>query len=307
MILIRRFLLASLALFSASSFGEIIYLKLDGSSHQVPIKIYLPENEDGSAPVVLFSHGLGGSREGSQYLAEHWAAVGYAVVMLQHPGSDASVWNDVPKWRIRSALKKAASAESFYHRIDDVSIVIDYLEEVTASKKSDFYHKLDMERIAMVGHSFGAVTAQALMGQSFIEPGESRFHDSRIDCFILMSPSQSKLMSNSIAFGHIDEPVLAMTGTQDNSPLRKEVTPESRKNVYGALPAGNAYQIVFHEGKHSIFGDYRRNDPRYHVAILEITTNFLEAYLKNDVNAVAWLRSENARNSLIPEDTWEWK
>ena len=38
--------------------------------------------------VVLFSHGLGGSREGSAYLGEHWAARGYVVVLLQHPGSD---------------------------------------------------------------------------------------------------------------------------------------------------------------------------------------------------------------------------
>lgn len=59
----------------------------------VPIKIYLPASHD-PAPVVLFSHGLGGTRKGCVYLGRHWSARGYVAVFLQHPGSDASVWKD---------------------------------------------------------------------------------------------------------------------------------------------------------------------------------------------------------------------
>jgi predicted dienelactone hydrolase len=54
----------------------------------------------GAAPVVLFSHGLGGSRTGSVFLGEHWAARGYVAVFLQHPGSDDSIWKDKP-WQER--------------------------------------------------------------------------------------------------------------------------------------------------------------------------------------------------------------
>jgi len=60
-----------------------------GRSREVPIRVYLPK-EKKPAPVVLFSHGLGGSREGSAYLGNHWAARGYVAVFLQHPGSDDS-------------------------------------------------------------------------------------------------------------------------------------------------------------------------------------------------------------------------
>lgn len=53
----------------------------------IPIKVYLPA-EKRPAPVVLFSHGLGGSREGSAYLGRHWAARGYvAVFPALPPGS----------------------------------------------------------------------------------------------------------------------------------------------------------------------------------------------------------------------------
>ena len=55
----------------------------------------LPTNT-APVPVILFSHGLGGNREGSKFLGEHWAARGYVAVFLQHPGSDDSVWKGKP-------------------------------------------------------------------------------------------------------------------------------------------------------------------------------------------------------------------
>ena len=51
----------------------------------IPIRIYLPADPR-PAPVVLFSHGLGGNRETSAYLGTHWAARGSVTVFLQHPG-----------------------------------------------------------------------------------------------------------------------------------------------------------------------------------------------------------------------------
>ena len=77
-------------------------------------------------PVVLFSHGLGGSRHGSGYLGEHWSRRGYVAVFLQHPGSDESVWRDVPTRRL-AAMRDAASAENFLLRVQDVPTVLDAL------------------------------------------------------------------------------------------------------------------------------------------------------------------------------------
>jgi dienelactone hydrolase len=257
--------------------------------------------------VVIFSHGLGGSREGSVYLGEHWSNAGYLVVAIQHPGSDESIWKNLPRWKIAQAMKEAASLESFLNRINDVRTVIDYLEESNDKQTHPLHRKLDTKHIALAGHSFGAVTTQAFMGQNFFRGGDQTYGDPRIDCFILMSPSQSKKLSNKSAFGEVTKPVLCMTGTKDKSPLRPEVTPETRKQVYISLPAGSAYQVVFHKGSHSIFGDYRKNDPRYHAAIKKSTTEFLDAYLKKDTAAESWLRSEKARECLVDEDIWEWK
>src|SRR3954467_12365816 len=60
-------------------------------NRKVPAKIYYPKG-DGPFPVIVFSHGLGGSREGYEYLGRHWASNGYVCVHLQHIGSDDSIW-----------------------------------------------------------------------------------------------------------------------------------------------------------------------------------------------------------------------
>src|SRR5690242_9998453 len=46
---------------------------------EIPLRVYHAAKVEGqaAAPVVLFSHGLGGTRNGSAYLGNHWAKRGY--------------------------------------------------------------------------------------------------------------------------------------------------------------------------------------------------------------------------------------
>lgn len=139
------------------------------------------------------------------------------------------------------------------------------------------------------------------------------FHDPRIDAFFAMSPSESRGISSGGAFGHITAPVLCMTGTEDGSPITPETTPESRREVYAAMPAGNKYQLVFEGGNHFAFSDVGFHDEKriahHHPAIQRISTRFWDAYLKDDARAKAWLQSAAPREAcaLEEKDVWEWK
>jgi len=92
----------------------------------VPVRIYSPTNRTGPFPVIIFSHGLGGTRDGYQYLGEYWAARGYVSVHVQHRGSDDAVWRDAGLFQGKSAMRKAvANPNNAINRVMDVSFVID--------------------------------------------------------------------------------------------------------------------------------------------------------------------------------------
>ena len=56
----------------------------------IPVRLYWPAGASPNARValVVFSHGLGGSRNGYSYLGKHWAGLGFASLHVQHAGSD---------------------------------------------------------------------------------------------------------------------------------------------------------------------------------------------------------------------------
>ncbi|MFM2398907.1 MAG: hypothetical protein RL341_1064, partial [Pseudomonadota bacterium] len=59
---------------------------LDGERNRtVPVRLYWPETaaKSGKVPLVVFSHGLGGSRMGYSYLGRHWASQGFASLHVQ--------------------------------------------------------------------------------------------------------------------------------------------------------------------------------------------------------------------------------
>src|ERR1039457_3814826 len=102
-------------------------------NRDVTIRVYLPANA-APAPVVLFSHGLGGSREGNRFLAEHWVARGYVAVFLQYPGSDDSIWKgDSPK-NVMPDLKQAVSPQNLLLRVQDMPAVLNQLERWNTEK-----------------------------------------------------------------------------------------------------------------------------------------------------------------------------
>jgi predicted dienelactone hydrolase len=276
---------------------------------EVPLRVYLPKSTS-PAPVVLFSHGLGGSCKNNPYLGNHWAARGYVVVFLQHPGSDEEVWKSAPLKDRVAALKKAAGLENYLLRVKDVSVVLDQVEAWNKTEGHPLAGRLDLKRIGMAGHSFGAVTTQAVSGQSVLL-GRG-YMDERIKAAVAMSPSVPAAGNAKKAFGSVKVPWLLLTGTKDGSPI-SEMDPKSRLDVFPALPAGGKYELVLHNAEHSAFsdrplpGDREKRNPNHHRAILAVTTAFWDAYLRGEAEAKSWLDGEEVRKVLEKEDRWQKK
>jgi len=277
-------------------------------SREIPLRIYLPTGTN-PAPVVLFSHGLGGSRNGCAYLGRHWAARGYVAVFLQHRGSDDSVWKDEPLAKRMAAMKQAASARNFLLRVEDVPAVLDQLAAWQKQSGHDLSGRLDLTRVGMSGHSFGAVTTQAVSGQSFPAAGQ-RFTDHRIKAAIAFSPSSPRRGDPKGAFGSVAIPWMLMTGTKDISMIG-DADLASRLAVYPNLPAGDKYELVLKDAQHSAFadtalpGDTARRNPNHHRVILALSTAFWDACLRNDQAARRWLQSDGPHSILEAGDSWK--
>jgi len=279
----------------------------------VPYKLYLPAGAPGARAVVVFSHGLGGSREAAGYLGQHLASWGYVAVHIQHPGSDESVWAGlVGREAVIAALKEAVKdVRVSLDRFRDVPFVVDQLELMTAPGGA-LAGRLDLTRLGMSGHSFGAVSTMIAAGQKIGRGGRYQFKEPRFKAAIAYSPNKPMgRVSLEEAYTDMTLPMLHFTGTEDMNPLDPDQPASDRQIPFRTIPAPGQYLIVIQGGDHAVFGGRERrdgarpDDARDHRLIQEASIAFWDAYLSGDAAALAWLRGEGARTELGDEATIE--
>jgi len=285
----------------------------------VPVRVYLPVDADGPRPVVLVSHGLGGSREALAYLGEHWASHGYICIHMQHLGSDDAVWRDVPVRRRMRAMRRAAmQPDNAINRAVDTTFVLDQLEAAKEDEGGRLFGRLDLEHIALAGHSFGAWTCLAGADQTFVDwrGRGTTFGDDRIDCIIpLSSPVPRNEDTYERSFASVGIPALHMTGTLDESPIT-DTGADARRVPYDYTPGQDdggtpQYLINFVGGDHMVFAGPSDNnnrvmqimreregvdtdqDPVIQSFITQSSTAFLDAFLRGDEDARDWLDNED--------------
>lgn len=279
----------------------------------VPYRLYRPAVLSERYPVVVFSHGLGGSREVAAYLGHHLASHGYLAFHIQHPGSDESVRAGLTKRaEIRRSMYKAAQdRRAAIDRFKDVGFVIDRVKKLHRGRGVLGGH-VDMKRIGFSGHSYGARTTLVAAGEKMGKRSRS-FKDKRIRAAIAYSGAPSlRAQDVKQAFSRIKIPMFHMTGTKDNVPGFGS-TAEDRKVPYQAIAAPNQYLLVLESGDHGVFNGnrMRRNRPKptdeQHWRLIKgASLAFWQAYLNKDADARRWLDEDFAR-ILGREGTFERK
>ena len=101
--------------------------------------------EDGSFPLVMISHGSGGSNLAYRTLGMHLAKNGFVVCLPEHPFNN----------RNNNALE--GSIENMIDRPRHISLAINNILSNDRFKKF-----LQMDNVAVTGHSMGGYTALAL-------------------------------------------------------------------------------------------------------------------------------------------------
>ena len=285
----------------------------------VPVKLRWPDQalHGGIRPVVMFSHGLGGTREGGEVWGEAWVAAGFVVVHLQHPGSDLPALRAVAaSFADRSALRSVASPAQLVARWQDVQFVLDEIQRRHASRQ-DRWGTVQPSRFGLSGHSFGAHTTLGMAGQRYPNAaGVEPIAEMRISSFIAFSPTAPSTGDAKQAFAGMTRPLLSITGTRDSDVAGVGATPERRFAVFGALPPGDKAHLVLQDADHMTFGGQtgraaevvrreaitRDLQPVHHALIASITTDWWRATLLGDTSARARLIQPGG---LASGDLWQ--
>jgi predicted dienelactone hydrolase len=305
--------------------SQLLEWRDEKRQRDVPVKIYLPVDQKEPAPVIIFSHGLGGSRDGYVYLGEHWASRGFVSVHVQHAGSDQAVLMDGPAERARERLEAAVkNPMTALNRPRDVSFAVNQLEKLNADGEA-FAKRLDLKKLGMAGHSFGAWTTLAVMGQKADLPIviDLGLADPRFKAAIAMSaPAPRPGVDAGKVFSAITAPILHMTGTLDDMPVGNSPASE-RRIPFDRIPAKDQYLVTFTEGDHMIFSGRPRQtgrrldatgmtgdpamDPRFQELTKVATTAFWEACLNGNPRAKTWLKDGELQKVLGTTGVFEKK
>ena len=268
----------------------------------VPFKLYLPENQGAPAPLIVWSHGLGGSRDGATFLARYLAECGYAVANIQHAGTDTSLWEGKPghPWDVMRAtpVPRAAALDRFR----DVPFVLDALPAWHAAQGN--LPPVDFGNAGISGHSFGALTTQVMAGQLYPDEHDvlRSFAEPRFRAGILYSPVPT-LKYGPEVYAPITLPLLHMTGTVDDSPIETFGYRE-RLAVYEHSGAREKALLILKDGDHMIFTGSRgqlggsANRAPQEEQIRVIAHAWWDAHLKNSGEARSWLSGAGAKEFL---------
>jgi predicted dienelactone hydrolase len=212
------------------------------------VRVSSPE-EKGVYPVIIWSHGMYGSKDNYQPLAEHWTRHGYVVIQPSHSDS-ISLMTSEEKRKILTNFN-LDKTEDWINRPRDVQFIIDSLS-LLASGIPELSGRMDLKRIGVGGHSFGAVTTQLIAGTTPRLPAAGGLlADARVKAFVAISPNGTGPFFSKDSLAQVAQPILFISG--DNDKGRHGEQAIWRRAAFDDARAGEKY-LVWIRGAHHNFG-----------------------------------------------------
>src|SRR5215510_9540219 len=220
----------------------------------LPIRILAPKS-GGQFPVIVFSHGAGGSGQNYSPLTQHWASYGYVVIQPTHDDSIAlrrEKGEPLPSGPRELIQEYRFNYEDWINRVDDIRLVLNSLVNLQ-QQVPELRNKIDQRRVGVGGHSYGAFTTQMVGGVRLDIPGRPKsqsFADDRPRALMLLSPqgkSENGLTESS--WQNVSRPMMSMTGSKDGlGPL-----PNWRKDPFTYSPPPDKYFVFIDGATHMSF------------------------------------------------------
>ena len=264
----------------------------EARSRPVPARLYWPAAAaKAPVPLVVFSHGIGGSRRGYSYLGKHWSAHGVASLHVQHVGSDAALWRGNP-FGVVDRLQAAAQESEALARAADVRFALD---RMLSDESGNRAAAVNRQRIVAAGHSYGANTTLLTVGAEVVRNGRTiRCLDSRFSAAVVISaPPFYGEADLAAVLGKVSVPTIHVTSTQDVIRIPGYHSGvEDRLAVFDAIANPHKLIAVFEGGSHSMFTDRQNTggsslNAKVKAATANLTLAFFDLIFEGDDTALA--------------------
>ena len=220
---------------------------------EIPLKVYYPHKNDPS-PVILFSHGAGGSCETATDLSLQWASQGYICI---HPSHLPDVAPDAAFSMERFLLELrdlyASGGPPYWaDRIGDLTYILDHFAELEW-RLPVLAGQLDASRIAVGGHSLGAYTAMLIGGTILYHPEDGSIYDygdPRVKAFLALSApgAWDGLGVAGYSWDAVTIPMMFVSGSEDPGMLGED--PQWRLEGYIYSPSLDKYSLYIDGATH---------------------------------------------------------
>ncbi|TQS73915.1 dienelactone hydrolase [Rhodobacteraceae bacterium] len=249
-------------------------------------------------PIVILSHGFGPSnyipsKDGYAPLVQFWAERGVAVLQPTHASS-----------RVGGLAPDLPNGPFFWReRVAEMRAVLDQLAEVERQAPA-VAGRLDHDRIAVAGHSFGGFTCSLLLGARL---HDEDFSDPRIRAGLLLaSPGRggadltpenaARFPFFDVDFSGISTPMLVVCGSDDD-PRFTPRGPEWHADPFHDAPGADALLTIngVGHGLGGIAGWDARETETEHPDALEATRRLSLAWLRTalSIKPDAWTQSRS--------------
>jgi predicted dienelactone hydrolase len=191
---------------------------------------------EGQFPLLIISHGNGGSHLLYRTISTYLAKSGYIIAMVEHYGNN----------RNNNELEKRI--ENLQYRPRHVSLTIDNLLADHTLGQS-----ILLDKIAVVGHSFGGYTALALAGgKPWTQTGQQVAvqNDPRVKALVLMAPAAGYYFPDK-ALDKVNIPILLLTAEHDRFTPKKWTAdviingvPDQSKVTFRTIPNAGHFSFI---------------------------------------------------------------
>jgi predicted dienelactone hydrolase len=239
----------------------------------------------GPYPVIVFSHGYGGSNDGYVALTEYWTGHGFVCIKPKHADAgalqpmladrrkrrqeamekmreqrrerrgqrapDEGEARTQPEEPLAENVWKTQSEADWRNRVRDITFILDSLDALEA-KYPELKGKVDHTKIGVGGHSYGAFTAMLVGGAKTFKGGTAQsYADPRVRAIVAMSPQGTGAGQGLTAasWSELRIPALFMTGSLD----RGAGDENWRKEAFTNSPPGDKYFISIEGARHMSF------------------------------------------------------